>query len=198
MSKRNRIGVTVLSVFALTMICLPSTAQQEAKVESVPDEGVNIILARYGGMQFGGGTQVVAITRTDKDGKWAFPNQLAGSYSIRLSRSVNLSVNAAKTDIAMNSIRNVKGREAAPTSEEIKTSVITILGAQGGKKEIGWDFETKRTIKADQSSTAKSTPGDESIDLVSDGVNHFHGIVQTSTRKSSGGIFNVITKQVPD
>src|SRR5438105_9962160 len=142
MSKRNTVSVTILSAFALTL-CLVSavtTAQKEPKAVAVPLEGVNITLVRIGDLK----GQVVAINQRNKDGKWAFPSQPAGSYSLTIS------------------LPKSSAREANPSTADIKTCSITILGAAGGTKTEDWNLETNRII-IKSSNNQKTTPGEDKI-----------------------------------
>ena len=184
MSKRHTVSVTLLSVFALTITCFLSAAAQkgpQGTASSVkPVKGIDVVVMKNPG------NSAAHIVTTDSDGTFKFPVLEAGSYSLRLSRSVDVSVNGRRKDIAMNSIRNLK-RENSPSTEEIKTCVITILGAEGGTRTEGWNLETNRIIIKDSVSAKSVAPG-EKIDVVSDGKTPLTGSVDTFIIKSKSNI----------
>lgn len=157
------------------MICLFSAYAQkgpEATASTVkPVKGIDVVVMKNPG------NSAARTVTTDSDGNFKFPVLEAGSYSLRLSRGVSVSVNGRQKDIAMNSIRNLK-RESRPSTEEIKTCVITIVGAEGGTRTEGWNLETNRIIIKD-SVSAKSVAPEEKIDVVSDGKTPLTGSVDT-------------------
>lgn len=182
MSKRNTVSVTV-SAFALTMVCLFAaviTAQkgpQGTASAPAPVRGIDVIVRKNPG------NSAARTVATDTDGHFEFPVLPAGSYSLILAPPKESQDTTAKTthETQKSIIQNIKARETSPPPADIKTCSITILGAVGGTKTEDWNLETNRIIvKSSNGVATRTTPGEDRINVESDGKTPFTGTISKS------------------
>ena len=115
----------ISSALLLTIVFLASvviSAQKEQLVAGKGLNAVNVKLARYGGMQFGGGGMSSLRTTNDK-GEFNFGVVPAGSYHLTVSLPkepagpANTDASSAKEkhEMSKSIIQNIKAREANPS-----------------------------------------------------------------------------------
>ena len=170
MSKRNTVSVTILSAFGLTL-CLFSaviTAQKAPQGTASSVRGIDVIVRKNPG-----NTAVRTVT-TDDSGRFSFPIMPAGPYSVTLSRSKLFTDKNGEGTIE-------KARQASPAEMPVTTCSITILGAEGGTKTEDWNLETNRIIiKSHNGVATRTTPGEDRINVVSDGKTPLTGTISKS------------------
>ena len=179
MSKRNPVDVTE----AATVI----TAQKDPQAtnKSVkPVKGIDVVV-----LKDPGNTAVRTVT-TDSEGHFTFPVLPAGSYYLKLREWNKASME--QSDI---STKKAEGGVISPNdpvsqlkSEDIKSCSITIIGAKDGKRTVDWNLETNRIIIKSSDNSMRTTPGQEKIDVVSDGKTPLTGSVDTFVIKSKSNI----------
>jgi len=182
MSKRNTVQASILSALALTMLCLCSSVVNAQKgpqgTTGTPLKGIDVKLGKNPG------GNAAARTTTDSDGNFKFPVLPVGSYSLTLSRSKLFTHHTGDGTIE-------KGRqasqpampgtgEASSSTVDIKTCSITILGAEGGTKTEDWNLETNRIIIKSSGNNQRTTPGEDRINVVSDGKTPLYGTISKS------------------
>lgn len=138
MSKRNTVPTSILLAFALTTLCLLSTAitaqKSPATVNGAPLKGVDIKLGKNPGGQAAARTMT-----TNENGDANFGILEKGEYYVILGRASQSG--------------KVSGKQSG---EEIKEVVITIKGAKGVLQKGVWDFG-KGTFRPATQLTAKTT-----------------------------------------
>jgi hypothetical protein len=170
MSKRNTVLASVLSAFALTMLCLLSAAVNAQKgpqsTAGAPLKGVDIKLGKNPG------GSAAARTTTDPSGNFTFPVVPAGEYILTLE---------LKKDIPNT---KVAGGSAAPTDAAVQFCYITLNLAGGQKVEKGYDLVKNKAfdpaIDPAKQAMSKTTKSQDFI-VVSDGASPLKGIVRSKS-----------------
>ena len=126
MSNRNTLHASILSAFALTMLCLLSAGVNAQKgpqgTDGAPLKGVDVKLGKNPG------GSPAARTTSDEKGHFTFPNVAGGSYIVTLERKQG-STNT-----------NTAGGSATLADPPVTFCYIT-LNLPGGKKvEMGYDL----------------------------------------------------------
>jgi hypothetical protein len=182
------------SALLLTIVFLASaiiSAQKEQQVAGKGLNAVNVKLARYGGMQFGGSGMSSFRTTNDK-GEFNFGVVPAGSYHLTVSLPkepagpANPAATSAKEkhEMSKSIIQNIKAREGNPAAADLKECLITLKGGVGGTIRVGWNFETEKAFDPSPNATAKTggkiSLSEDKIDVRSDGHNPLSGTVVRS------------------
>lgn len=183
----------ISSAFLLTIVFLASaviSAQKDSPVAGRGLNAVNVKLARYGGMQFGGG--MTSFRTTSDKGEFNFGVVPAGSYHLTVSLPkepagpANPAAGSAKEkhEMSKSIIQNIKAREANPSDVDLKECLITVKGGVGGTIKVGWNFETEKAFDPSPNLTAKTggkiSLSEDKIDIRSDGHSPLSGTVVRS------------------
>jgi hypothetical protein len=147
MFQRNTFFALLRSAIALATICL---ALASAAIAGAPLKGIDVKL----GKNPGGG--VAARATTDSNGNADFGPLPPGYYSVIVV------VLPPKTKGATN-------KDKGPAVADVQAAVITIQGAKGDPKQLGWNFEKGEPVNLAPNSTAKAT--NQNI-FESDGTTH--------------------------
>ena len=141
MSKRRTVSVTVLSAFALTMICLLSvviTAQKGPNsVSGAPLKGVDIKLGKNPG-----GNAAARTLTTDSNGKIVLSGLEPGSYYLMV-----VGPSKPKTDA---------NRTAVVVDAAADNYLVEITGLADGPLSREWNAKEKKFVKP-ANATARAT-----------------------------------------
>lgn len=164
MFKRNAVRISLLSTFALTIICLCSAdaAAQKApqSTTGAPLKGVDVKLGKNPG------GSPAARTTTDGDGNFTFPVVPAGEYILTLE------------------VKKEKGNDGKidPNDPVFRYCYITI-NEQGGEKVVrGFDLAQNKAFDAaiDPAKQTASKAKLETFIVHSDGVHPLNGAIVKS------------------
>jgi hypothetical protein len=150
MIRRN----AVPTILTLSLLSVAAVATAGA-----PLKGVDVKLGRNPG----GGA--AARCTTDAEGKCSLGVVPEGTYDLTISLPESASATA---------------RQANPALADSKTAVVQIQGAVGGPVEMGWSFETKKTVDLTPAPNARTAAGRDSISVRSDGVHPLNATVVKS------------------
>jgi hypothetical protein len=168
MSQRNAFFASIRSALALATMCL---VLAPAALAGAPIRGVDVKL----GSNPGG--NAAARATTDSNGNADFGVVPPGSYSLTV-------VLPAKT-------KGATAKDKSPVTADVKAAVITIEGAKGGTKQLGWNFEKAEPVNLAANSTARSTANANPSIFESDGKNRIKvHVEQTTIIKSKSNIAN--------
>jgi hypothetical protein len=164
MSQRNSFFASIRTAITLATICLVLAS---AAIAGTPLKGIDVKLGKNPG------GNAAARATTDSNGNADFGVVPPGSYSLTI-------VLPAKT-------KGATAKDKNPATADVKAAVITIEGAKGGTKQLGWNFEKAEPVNLAPNSTARTTPGA----LESDGKTHIKvHVEQTTIIRSKSNIAN--------
>ncbi|MBD0370523.1 MAG: carboxypeptidase regulatory-like domain-containing protein [Pyrinomonadaceae bacterium] len=164
MSKRNTIRATILSTFALAMVCMLSSAADAQKgpqgTTGAPLKGVDVKLGRPPG------GSPAARTTTDADGNFTFPVVPAGEYIL----TVELKKEKSKDGL-------INASDPA-----FRYCYVTVNIAAGEKVERGYDLTQNKAFDASVNPAKQSTSKTkfETFIVRSDGITPLNGTIVKS------------------